>query len=495
MNRFSYLNNLPVKQKLLLVIMATTLMGLVLASAAFLGYDRYQVKKNMAQDISALGRLIADRSAAALVFDDPRLAEKNLASLRVKSAIVAACIYGEDGAIFASYTADNISTEKFPAVSNTLGHAFTSNSLTLFEPVELEGKRIGTVYVRASLKELDTLWQQYLAAAGLTIFLTSLAVFFLSSRLQRIISEPLIHLTQTSQRISQQNDYSLRAIKEGEDELGLLVEAFNGMLETIEVQNKNLETTVATRTSELTAANIKLKELDTLKSMFIASMSHELRTPLNSIIGFTGMTLQGLSGELNDEQKDNLSRAYQSAKHLLSLITDVIDISKIEAGRIDTYPETVFLETVVSEAIIAIEPQLKEKHLSLDIEVPDGLQLNTDKKRLLQCLINLLSNGVKFTEEGGIRLTVTERDEAVAIAVADTGIGIAENDLPKLFEAFERLDTHLRVKVGGTGLGLYLTKKITTDLLRGEVSVQSKAGQGSIFTLTVPRDLQKLTET
>lgn len=247
------------------------------------------------------------------------------------------------------------------------------------------------------------------------------------------------------------------------------------------------------KTEELAAANHKLKDLDRLKSMFIASMSHELRTPLNSIIGFTGMTLQGLSGNLNEEQKDNLARAYQSAKHLLSLITDVIDISKIEAGRIDTYPETVLLKTVVSEAIITIEPQLREKHLSLDIEVPSDLHLNTDRKRLLQCIINLLSNGVKFTEKGGIRLTVSDRGDAVEIAVTDTGIGIAENDLPKLFEAFERLDTHLRVKAGGTGLGLYLTRKIATDLLQGGISVESTFDQGSTFRLTVAKDLSFLT--
>lgn len=245
---------------------------------------------------------------------------------------------------------------------------------------------------------------------------------------------------------------------------------------------------------ELEAANHKLKDLDRLKSMFIASMSHELRTPLNSIIGFTGMTLQGLSGKLNEEQKDNLARAYQSAKHLLSLITDVIDISKIEAGRIDTYPEKISLQAVVDEAIAAIGPQLKEKGLTLATDVPDGLLLTTDKKRLLQCLINLLSNGVKFTEKGGLRLAATEDNGTVAIAVSDTGIGIADSDLPKLFEAFERLETHLRVKVGGTGLGLYLTRKIATDLLQGNVAVESRIGQGSTFTVTVAKDLQPMTE-
>jgi PAS domain S-box-containing protein len=245
---------------------------------------------------------------------------------------------------------------------------------------------------------------------------------------------------------------------------------------------------------ELEQANIKLKELDTLKSMFIASMSHELRTPLNSIIGFTGMTLQGLSGALNDEQKDNLARVYQSAKHLLSLITDVIDISKIEAGRIDSFPEVVSLKKIIDEAIVTIEPQLKEKQLTLKVDMPADMNLNTDRKRLLQCLINFLSNGVKFTEKGGITITVRDGNADVEISVTDTGIGIMEKEMPKLFEAFERLDTHLRVKAGGTGLGLYLTKKLAHDILQGSVSVRSIEGQGSTFTLRVPRDLHQTSD-
>jgi PAS domain S-box-containing protein len=253
----------------------------------------------------------------------------------------------------------------------------------------------------------------------------------------------------------------------------------------------HLEDLVSERTGELKAANEKLKELDKLKSMFIASMSHELRTPLNSIIGFTGMTLQGLSGELNGEQKDNLSRAYQAAKHLLSLITDVIDISKIEAGRIESYPEVVSLDNIIDEAIGTVSPQLKEKGLELAVEVPGDVQLNTDRKRLLQCLLNFLSNAVKFTESGTITVAARETDGEVMISVSDTGIGIAGKDQSKVFEAFERLETHLRVKAGGTGLGLYLTKKLARDILRGDVLFQSKEGQGSTFTLRVPKDLRQ----
>jgi PAS domain S-box-containing protein len=239
--------------------------------------------------------------------------------------------------------------------------------------------------------------------------------------------------------------------------------------------------------SELEVSNAKLQEFDKLKSMFIASMSHELRTPLNSIIGFTGMTLQGLSGELNDEQKDNLARSYQSAKHLLSLITDVIDISKIEAGRIDAFTEEIHLKAVISEAISNVRPLVKDKKLEIAEQGHADVHLHTDRRRLLQCLLNFLSNAVKYTESGVVTIATAEANGQVEISVSDTGIGIAEKDLPKLFEAFERLDTHLRVKAGGTGLGLYLTKKIATDLLHGEVAVRSKEGQGSTFTLRLPK--------
>lgn len=267
-------------------------------------------------------------------------------------------------------------------------------------------------------------------------------------------------------------------LKAKRNELERSQKALQLLLEDVNKAKKELET-----------ANERLKELDRLKSMFIASMSHELRTPLNSIIGFTGMTLQGLSGELNDEQKDNLARVYQSAKHLLALITDVIDISKIEAGRLDSFPEEVSLRNIIDEAIATVEPQLNDKRLTLTVDVPAGVKLNTDRKRLLQCLINFLSNGVKFTEKGGITITARERAADVEISVTDTGIGITEKEMPKLFEAFERLDTHLRVKAGGTGLGLYLTKKLATDILKGSISVQSMEGHGSTFTLRVPRDL------
>ncbi|MEA1935377.1 MAG: ATP-binding protein [Thermodesulfobacteriota bacterium] len=240
---------------------------------------------------------------------------------------------------------------------------------------------------------------------------------------------------------------------------------------------------------ELEKTNERLKELDRLKSMFIASMSHELRTPLNSIIGFTGIILQGMTGEINPEQKDQLQRVYGSAKHLLALINDVIDISKIEAGKFEVHTEEFSLDGVIEEAVSSLKPEMDNKGLDLEISLPSDTQLTTDRKRLLQCILNHLSNAVKFTEKGEIEIAAHEVDGMMEIRVKDTGIGIKEEDIPSLFESFVRLDTPLKITTTGTGLGLYLTKKIATEMLKGSVSVESTYGEGSTFVLRIPKEI------
>lgn len=250
-----------------------------------------------------------------------------------------------------------------------------------------------------------------------------------------------------------------------------------------------LERKVEERTEELRKANERLRQLDQLKSMFIASMSHELRTPLNSIIGFTGVVLQGISGALNDKQRDHLQRVYGSARHLLALITDVIDISKIEAGYADTYFDTFSLNLLIDEAAATIQPQRIDKGLGIEIHVAEKIDVNTDRQRLLQALLNLLSNAVKYSERGTICINLLEEGERIVIEVVDSGIGITPEAMSKLFQPFERIDTHLRIKTPGTGLGLYLTRKIMTDLLHGDVEAHSTPGQGSTFRLWIPHKL------
>ena len=240
----------------------------------------------------------------------------------------------------------------------------------------------------------------------------------------------------------------------------------------------------------LQATLIKAREAaesaDRIKSMFVASMSHELRTPLNSIIGFLGVVLQGMSGELNVKQKDQLSRAYHSAKHLLSLISDVIDISKIEAGFLQVHVEKVYLKQLLIEVEHALSHLAQEKHLMLNIDCADNLQLETDRKRLYQVVLNVVSNALKYTEQGLVQVTVKLKSGAILIEVLDTGIGIAEADLDDLFKPFERIESRLKLKTLGTGLGLYLTRKILSQLLGGSIEVKSTLGEGSTFSIKVP---------
>lgn len=253
---------------------------------------------------------------------------------------------------------------------------------------------------------------------------------------------------------------------------------------------------------QLLAAKNSAESADRAKSMFIASMSHELRTPLNSIIGFTGVILQGLSGTLSDRQTDQLMRVMRSAKHLLSLITDVIDISKIEAGYTDVHIDEFELNTVLDEAIQSVQNQRVEKQLGLILNIDSHIVLTSDKKRTYQVILNLLSNAVKYSEQGTITVNArmeksqqkstreaTEKaleGDNVVIVISDTGIGISPEAQGRLFKPFERVDSHLRIKTPGTGLGLYLTKKITEDFLRGEIHMQSELGVGSTFTVRLP---------
>ncbi|SDK93167.1 Signal transduction histidine kinase [Maridesulfovibrio ferrireducens] len=267
-----------------------------------------------------------------------------------------------------------------------------------------------------------------------------------------------------------------------------------GQVFTNAFKRQNFEQALQENAKALRIANDRLQELDHLKSMFIASMSHELRTPLNSIIGFTGIMIKGMSGELNDVQKSQLGRVYQSSKHLLALITDVIDISKIESGRVDVFIEPFSLSEVIQEAVTVVEPAREKKGLALQVNMNGEILMKTDRKRVLQCLLNFLSNSIKYTEKGTVTLSVVRQDSQVEIEVKDTGIGIEEKDMPRLFEPFERMESHLKVKAGGTGLGLYLTKKLVSEMLHGEVFMHSKPGQGSTFGMRIPIDLNNFSK-
>ena len=243
---------------------------------------------------------------------------------------------------------------------------------------------------------------------------------------------------------------------------------------------------VHTANRQLEAAKERAEAADRLKSAFLATMSHELRTPLNSIIGFTGILLQGLGGPVNEEQAKQLSMVRVSANHLLSLISDILDISKIEAGQLTVAGEPFDLRESILKVVQSVRPLAEKKGLELTVVVGEDVGVfNGDARRVEQVVLNLLSNAVKFTEHGGIRVTCVHEAGSYVTSVADTGIGIKEDDLARLFKPFHQIDIGLSRKYEGTGLGLSICKKLV-ELMGGSIRVESRPGAGSTFGFTLP---------
>jgi PAS domain S-box-containing protein len=247
-----------------------------------------------------------------------------------------------------------------------------------------------------------------------------------------------------------------------------------------------LEQRVRERTSELAVARDRAEAADRVKSAFLATMSHELRTPLNSIIGFTGLIIEEVAGPINAEQRSQLGMVQSSAWHLLDLINDVLDISRIEAGEVRLLIEHCDLATIVEKAISTVRPLALKKQLVLRTEIPGDIGVvATDPRRLQQIVLNLLGNAIKFTEAGTVDLVVAREDGQLSMRVIDTGIGIQPGEMARLFEPFQQAQSSHSAGHEGTGLGLAICRRLAR-LLGGDVCARSVWGQGSVFTLTLP---------
>lgn len=260
-------------------------------------------------------------------------------------------------------------------------------------------------------------------------------------------------------------------------------EARSALLES----HRDLEEKIAKRTEQLETVAMQAQAADRLKSAFLATMSHELRTPLNSIIGFTGLLLQELPGPLNIEQKKQLGMVKKSSRHLLSLINDILDISKIEAGQLETHRDRFSARDLLLSVHEELEPIATKKGLSFRIELSDEVQdIVSDERRFRQIVLNLVNNALKFTDNGEVVMKADVlSDFSLAITVRDTGCGIREEDHPKIFEAFSQVDAGLSRTHEGTGLGLAICKKLV-ELLEGTIGFESRWQRGSIFRVVLP---------
>jgi PAS domain S-box-containing protein len=265
------------------------------------------------------------------------------------------------------------------------------------------------------------------------------------------------------------------------------------LYEALKRLNSELEERIREATADLAEQNARLQwqsqeveRANRLKSEFLASMSHELRTPINALIGYTALLLDGVLGEINARQSDALQRGRAAAEHLLALINDILDLAKIEAGKMPLHPESVTLKEVIQEVALQVEPMVRKKTLEFRLEVADDCPvIHTDRTKVKQVLLNLLSNAVKFTNRGTVTVEARCAPGGVRIDVIDTGIGIRESDLHAIWEDFRQVDQSRTREYGGTGLGLSITRKLL-DRLGGSVAVKSVYGEGSTFSVFLP---------
>ncbi len=372
----------------------------------------------------------------------------------------------------------------------------TQNYL-FFNTSERLGWKIGLVIPVEEIN--DELWAFIFSNISILTFSLFILGLLILLGLHKFVINPIRRLSDSTGLIAETGNLEHSVKVESQDEIGHLGKSFNEMMSTINKSNKalkssekalrklnnELEEKIKERTGHLTLANQRLKELDRLKSMFIASMSHELRTPLNSIIGFTSLILMGMAGKINEEQEKQLLMVKSSANHLLELITDVIDVSKIEADQIDLSIEDFNLFEILQEIKDSFKILAEQKGLKLVLEAPKKLKVRSDSRRVKQVIMNFVSNALKFTNKGKIIIKAEKVKGMARITVSDTGIGIRKQDMKKLFKQFSRIYVVGEPRAEGTGLGLYLSKKIAL-LLKGKISVESVFGKGSKFILDLP---------
>jgi signal transduction histidine kinase/DNA-binding response OmpR family regulator len=498
------IQNYSISKKLTWMNMLVSAAALLLACGGFCAYDLYSFRDALVRNVSIQAQIIGDNTASALLFDDPHSAEKTLSALDANRHLMYAQIYAHDGQPFAAYWRERAGQTLPPPVipsGQTQIHWFRGGHLGLARSIIFEGKPRGIVYIRSDLGAMNDRLKSY-AVIIVVVFLASLVVALLISRIsQRVISEPVMQLAQTVRIVSQEKNYSIRAATTtNRDEVSTLIESVNEMLEQIQQRDSalgrahdELERRVQERTTQLAVAN---KELDLrnreveratqMKSKFLASMSHELRTPLNAIVGFSDLLGDEIPGQLNDKQKRFVNHIKQGAGHLLQLINDILDLSKIEAGQLELRCEQFLVKDALPEVLSTIRPLAMAKDIQVQQKLRTDQSVYADRVRFKQILYNLLSNAVKFTPKGGrIEVDCFESENQVCLSVTDTGVGIRQEDQKVVFEEFRQVEGSRHEVNEGTGLGLAITKRLV-EQQGGKISLTSEPGKGSRFTFTLP---------
>ncbi len=508
--------NLTIKEKLMSIIMLTCIAALLSVGVSFVVYERIFLRSNMVKHFSTQAAMIADTCKAALAFEDVQDAEESLKALRAEPSIVYARVYTADGKIFAQYQLNDTPPNFELFTPQGDGYRFGEGFVAVHKGIVLDGERIGTVALWSDLQPLSVMFKRNTTIVVAVIGLAVFVAYIVSSRLQRIISVPIQNLTKVARTVSEKKEYSTRALKQSNDEVGLLIDSFNDMLEQIQERdsalvsaNEQLEVRVQDRTAELTDANEKLtKEISERKKAeerqaqllnqlesankelkdFAYIVSHDLKAPLRGIKTLASWISGDYVEKLDQDAKEQFNLLLNRVDRMQNLIDGILQYSRI--GRVREEMVWVNLNEVVADVIDMIAPPENIKITTVQ-ELP---RIKCENTRIIQVFQNLLSNAIKYMDkpQGHIQIDCAEEDNFWwKFSIADNGPGIEEKYFEKIFQMFQTLSP--RDEFESTGVGLTVVKKII-EMYGGKIWVESKVGEGSTFLFTLSKQEERVND-
>ncbi len=493
---FKKFSDLSIRTKLVLILSSTAIIALLIASSFIFYAYLVDVKRNEVKTIKQIANVSSINIATALSFGKKEDTKEMIISLADNSSMVATIIYDENNEIFVSYFNEQLSVDETDQLTEnskvqllnsqqTKPQHFLSfwENFDTFVPIKLENTTIGILHIIADTQDLEkrTINLGYSLLA--VIFATLFIIFILTYFFQRIFSNPIYALLNIMKKVPENRDYSLSKEMQRNDEYGSLFKGFNIMMQELKAIEK-----------ELIIAKDKADQANQTKSNFLANMSHEIRTPMSAILGLSEIAL---NTDLEPKLHDFLFKINHSASDLLGIINDILDFSKIEAGMLDIESNDFHLSSDVIDSVFSLSKERAlEKNITLHCKISPNVPqfLVGDSLRLKQVLINLISNAIKFTEQGDVTVTIkngksTDKKTQLTFNIQDSGIGITPEQIKKLFKPFTQADTSTTRQFGGTGLGLAICKQLT-ELMGGDIYVESDHGIGSTFIFTVILGLQ-----
>jgi signal transduction histidine kinase/DNA-binding response OmpR family regulator len=509
-----WISNLSIAAKLRVIVIYAAAVALFVASVLYMSGEVLSLRRSLAQHLVTLATTVGTNTTAALTFSDHADARNVLRSLRADPSIQAVALYDAAGKVFVDVPiAEQISSasERLRAwhikdpINDTQTIRFGGLTRAHIQvPLQLNGERVGTIHVDADLGQVYTQLKRSLKSMLLGLLLAALVAYVVSIRLQRDMLTPLSDLVGVAKNVRENKNFAVRAHKQSDDEFGVLIDAFNEMLAELERRDLNLrfyqselETRVRERTVLLDKAVAEAQEAlgraesaSRAKSEFLARMSHEIRTPMNGVLGMAELLRH--STTLDDRQRRYAVTIHQSGSALLDIINDILDFSKIEAGKLELNIAPFSLRDIVEDAVDILAERAHSKGLELICDIPAQIEtaVSGDGQRLRQIIINLISNAVKFTDRGEIKITVRHAgsdllNSSFEFEVKDTGVGIKPENCTNIFESFAQEDSSTTRQYGGTGLGLAICKQLV-ELMGGQIGVSSAPGVGSTFSFSVP---------